>query len=45
MPPEGPDLVLATNIPNRKTDILEFYSLNIKTLEQEKYIHIFSEPM
>lgn len=31
MPPEGPDLVLTTNIPNCETDVLELYSLNIKT--------------
>lgn len=31
MPPEWPDLVLTTDIPHCKTDVPEFYRLNIKT--------------
>lgn len=31
MPPKRSDLVLATHIPNRETDIFVFYSLHIET--------------
>lgn len=31
MPPEGTDLVLASDIPNREGDVLVFNSLNVKT--------------
>ena len=36
MPPQRPDLVLTTNVPNRKTYILIFHSLNIKSLKKTK---------
>ena len=34
MPPQWPDLVLTADIPHCKTDVLEFYRLNVKTCGQ-----------
>lgn len=36
MPPERPDLVLTADIPHCKTDVFEFYCLNIKTCMKVK---------
>lgn len=35
MPPERPDLVLATHVPHGETDIFKFYRLHIKTFTEE----------
>lgn len=36
MPPERPDLVLATHVPHGETDIFKFYRLHIKTFTEEE---------
>lgn len=37
MPPQGPDLVLSTNIPDGELDVLIFDRLNVEACESDQY--------
>ena len=44
VPPEGSDLVLATNVPYCETNILVFYSFHVETCEDKDKVLINKSP-